>query len=319
MSKLNPPGTALVTRPAYELTTTPTIGLALGGGGARGLAHIAMLEVLEELGVRPNMITGTSIGAIFGACHAAGLSPAMIRAYTEDALSARFDLLRQILAARSDPVTKLMNLLPVRGAFLKAETLLDLGLPDKVPRDFVDLEIPLKVVATDYYAQRPAVFDKGPLRQAIAASMSLPAIFSPVMIDGRAHMDGGLVNPLPFDLVEGCDITIAIDVTGSSRAGDASRPPSAFNALVASSQIFQNTIVREKLNARQPDIYIDVEVNRFHVLEFHRYSQILEAAEPAKQRFRKLLQARLGSFSSGSGSSMVKNTQDRQDRSDLIS
>ncbi len=244
--------------------------------------------------MRPKIITGTSIGAIFGACYAAGLSPKTIRAVTQDALGARFDMLRQLFAARSDPVSKLLNLLPVRGSLLKAEALLDLVLPDRVPHDFADLEIPLKIVATDFYAQRPVIFDKGPLRRAIAASMSLPALFSPVMIDDRAHMDGGMTNPLPFDLIEECDITIAIDVTGTVRAGEPSTPPSAFNALIASSQIFQHTIIQEKLRVKRPDIYIDVGVNQFLALEFHKVTQIMQAAEPAKAAFKAELSKLLG-------------------------
>ena len=119
--------------------------------------------------------------------------------------------------------------------------------------------------------------------------MALPAIFSPVMIEERAHMDGGLVNPLPFDLLGDCDISIAIDVTGTARAGNAGKPPSAINALVASSQIFQNSIVREKLRAGRPDIYIDVNVNQFHVLEFHKFADILQAAQPAKEDLKRQL------------------------------
>ena len=287
-------GTTLTRRRGSKTPSSPRIGLALGGGGARGLSHILMLEALAELGLRPSVIAGTSIGGVFGAALAAGLTPQTIRAQTEELLGARFDLLRQLFAARSEPVSKLLKLLPVRAALLKAEALLDIVMPDTVPDDFAALELPLLIVATDYYAQQPAVFTSGPLRQAIAASMALPAIFSPVMINGRAHMDGGLVNPLPFDLLQGCDITIAIDVTGSTRAGKASKPPSALNALIASSQIFQNSIVREKLRARCPDIYIDVGVNQFHVLEFHKFAAILEAAQPAKDKLKFELDKLLG-------------------------
>ena len=276
-------------RSLTDIATSPSIGLALGGGGARGLAHILMLEALQELGLKPSLIAGTSIGGVFGAAYAAGLNPQDIRAQSEEILGARFDLLRQLFAARSDPVSKLLNLLPVRGALLKAEALLELVMPTAIPDDFASLELPLTIVATDYYAQQPAIFTSGPLRTAIAASMALPAIFSPVMINDRAHMDGGLVNPLPFDLLEGCDLTIAIDVTGSSRAGRAGKPPSALSALVASSQIFQNSIVREKLRATRPDIYIDVGVNQFHVLEFHKYAAILRAAEPSKDKLKRQL------------------------------
>ena len=100
-------------------------------------------------------------------------------------------------------------------------------LPSKVARDFAHLAIPLKVVATDFYAQEQVVIDEGDLRSAVAASMALPALFTPVTREGRLLMDGGLVNPLPFDVLEGeADITVAIDVSGAStRTRQAPRSP----------------------------------------------------------------------------------------------
>ena len=274
----------------------PSIGLALGGGGARGLAHILMLEVFDELGLRPKVIAATSIGAIFGAAYASGFSAKLIRAHTEESLNQRFDIVRQLFSARSEPILKILNFLPVRSALLKPEALLELLLPSKVSRDFAHLRIPLKIVATDYYAQEQVILNSGPLRSAVAASMALPAIFTPVTLDNRVLMDGGLVNPLPFDVIAGeADITIAIDVSGAPTEHGKRSQPSAFNALVSSSQILQRSIVREKLKAQQPDILIDVAVDDFYVLEFHRFKQILAAAESAKKRLRQQLQRVLAS------------------------
>jgi len=268
----------------------PSIALALGGGGARGLAHILMLEVFDELGLKPKMIAGTSIGAIFGAAYASGLSARLIRAHVEEMLSQRFDILRQLLSARSEPVLKIFNFLPIRSALLKPETLLDLMFPSKVARDFADLAIPLKVVATDYYAQEQVVLSSGPLRTAVAASIALPALFTPVTVEGRVLMDGGLVNPLPFDTLVGeADITVAIDVSGASVVLGKHPNPTAFAALMSSSQILQRSIVREKLKAQQPDVYVDVEVDEFYVLDFHRFKQVLAAAAPAKAQLRRQL------------------------------
>jgi NTE family protein len=282
---------AVTRRPTAPLRATgPRIGLALGGGGARGLAHIPMLEVFDELGIRPAVITGTSIGALFGAAYAAGLPARLIRAHTEEALSQRFDLVRQLLSARAEPVLKLFRLLPLRPALLNPEALLDIILPSGLPADFRDLAIPLAAVATDFYAQEQVAIAAGPLRRGIAASMALPAIFQPVMIDGRALMDGGLVNPLPFDLLKGvADITVAIDVSGAAREPGRNGAPSAFEAIFASSQILQRSIVREKLKSARPDIYVDAAVNRFQMLEFHRFRDILAAAEPAKTVLRRQL------------------------------
>ena len=136
---MKPTGKALQVRKPTLPAVRPSIALALGGGGARGLAHILMLEVFDELGIAPKIIAGTSIGAVFGAAYASGLSARLIRAHTEEALSQRFDIVRQLLSARSEPVLKILNFLPIRSALLKPELLLELLLPSKVARDFADL------------------------------------------------------------------------------------------------------------------------------------------------------------------------------------
>jgi NTE family protein len=284
------PGKALqVSKPNLPVTR-PTIALALGGGGARGIAHILMLEVFDELGLRPKIIAGTSIGAIFGAAYASGMPAKMVRAFAEEALSQRFDIVRQLFSARSEPILKFLNFIPIRSALLNPVSMMELLLPSKIPRDFADLEIPLRLVATDFYAQEQVVFAHGSLRNAIAASMALPALFTPVTIEGRVFMDGGLVNPLPFDLLRGeADITVAVDVSGASTGPGKRWHPSAFSALMSASQIMQRSIVREKLKSHHPDIYIDVEVDEFYVLDFHRYQQILERAAPAKEQLRRQL------------------------------
>jgi NTE family protein len=283
-------GKALQVRKTKLPVARPSIALALGGGGARGLAHILMLEVFDELGLRPKIIAGTSMGAIFGAAYASGLSAKLIRAHTEEALGQRFDILRQLFSARSEPILKFLNIIPIRSAILKPESVLELLLPSKVARDFSDLGIPLRIIATDFYAQEPVILSHGPLRSAIAASMALPALFTPVTIDGRVLMDGGLVNPLPFDILMGeADIVVAIDVSGASTGPGKHPHPSAFGALISSSQIMQRAIVREKLKVQQPDVYVDVEVDEFYVLDFHRFKQVLAAAAPAKAQLKRQL------------------------------
>jgi NTE family protein len=293
---MTPPGKVLQPRKTTHPTARPSIALALGGGGARGLAHILMLEVFDELGLRPRIIAGTSIGAIFGAAYASGLSARLIRAHTEEALGQRFDILRQLFSARSEPIQKFLNIIPIRSALLKPQSVLELLLPSKVAHDFAELDIPLRVIATDFYAQEPVVLSHGPLRSAVAASMALPALFTPVTLDGRVLMDGGLVNPLPFDILMGeADVVVAIDVSGASTGPGKHPHPSAFGALISSSQIMQRAIVREKLKAQQPDIYIDVEVDEFYVLDFHRLKPILAAAAPAKEHLRRQLKRILSS------------------------
>ena len=281
--------------PAHSRTITPalpasgpTIALALGGGGARGLAHIPILEAFDELGLKPKVMAGTSIGAIFAAAYASGLTGRQIRAHTEEVLKKRLDLVRDLYAARVRG--RVWNMLTANSAFLGAERLLDIILPKRIARDFAHLSIPLKIVASDFYAQEPVVLSSGALRPAVAASIALPVIFEPVMLEGRVLIDGGLVNPLPFDLVsDEADLTVAIDVSGAPvRRADRERP-NVWESLFAANFIFERTIIKEKLRSRQPDVYVDAGTSRYQVLDFLKLEEILAAAEPAKERFKAQL------------------------------
>jgi NTE family protein len=268
----------------------PSIGLVLGGGGARGLAHILMLEVFDELGIKPKIIAGTSIGAIFGAAYASGLDARDIRAHTEDVLTNRVGLLRDVFASRVQKSGGFWNLFSARTALLAPGALLDLVLPPGVPQTFEELAIPLSVVASDFYAIDATVFSSGALRPAVAASMALPVIFEPVLIGGRSLIDGGLTNPLPFDLIaQQVDVVVAIDVSGTTVPSPSRPRPTAIEALFASSFLFERSIVREKLKAHRPDIYIDGGTGRYQALDFLKVREILAAAEPAKAELRERL------------------------------
>ncbi|MGE0627854.1 MAG: patatin-like phospholipase family protein [Hyphomicrobiaceae bacterium] len=274
----------------------PKIGLALGGGGARGLAHILVLEVFDELGIRPHLIAGTSIGALFGSVYASGMPGFRIRAMAEETLGRRLDLARQLFAARSDPVQKVLRLLPLRSSLLNPETLIDLLIPELSNLSFSDLAIPVKVIATDLPMHETIVLDEGPLKPAVAASIAIPLIFSPVKHQGRLLVDGGLVNPLPYEVAaEDADITVAIDVSGASREAEFNGRLTAVEVLMQSVQIMQKSITRQKMLHVQPDIYVDVDLDRFGALEFWRAKEILAAAEPVKVSLRRQLRRLLES------------------------
>lgn len=274
----------------------PTVGLALGGGGARGLAHIVVLEAFDELNLKPNVISGTSIGALIGAAYASGLSAAQIRTHAHDILVRRSELLGNLVRTPGTSIQKVLGALQLRSAILKPDALLEIVLPIKNGYTFRDLEIPLRVIATDFGNQSEVVLQDGPLREAIAASIAVPAIFSPVTANGMTLVDGGLVNPLPFDTLAGeADITVAVDVLGSTPGPDAAtqkqpdKPPGAFRTLLGSFQILQNTIVREKLKTQQPDIFIEIESQGIHAADFFKFEKILEAAQPAKEQLKRRL------------------------------
>jgi NTE family protein len=282
------------------LRPRPSFGLVLGGGGARGLAHILMLEVFDDLEIKPKIIAGTSIGALYGVAYAAGLSARDIRSHTEDMLTKRIGLVRDLFAARVQGTGRFWDFVSARAAFLAPSVLLDLVLPAGVPQTFEELSIPLRVVASDYYALEAAVFSTGAVRPAVAASMALPVIFEPMLIDGRTLIDGGLTNPLPFDLIAGeADILVAIDVSGTTVPSPSRPRPAALEALFASSFLFERSIVREKLKAHRPDIYIDAGTGRYQALEFLKVREILAAAEPAKAELRAALERVLAAHEAG--------------------
>lgn len=268
----------------------PTIGLALGGGGARGLAHIAMLEAFDELGLRPNVIAGTSIGALYGAAYASGICGRDLREHTRYILSQRLGLIRDLFVKTAQPFSRLLSMFGARNAILDPAAVLDVILPKEVKETFAQCDIPLKIVASDFYEQEPKVFTDGLLRPAVAASMALPVIFQPVIFEGRALIDGGLTNPLPFDLLlPEADIVVAIDVSGAPVPDPRRVAPTAFAALFSSAFLFERTIVREKLKARQPDILISAGTSRYQVLDFMKFDEILAAAQPAKERLKQQL------------------------------
>jgi NTE family protein len=279
-------------RPPFDnAAAKPHIGLALGGGGARGIAHVLILEVLDEMGIRPSIIAGTSIGALIGSAYAAGMSAAHIRAHLTETLGDRFHLIRQIFSARSQPIQKLLSVVPLRSALLDPEALLDLVLPSGMPANIEELEIPFRAIATDMQHHEQTVFDRGNLKQRVAASIAIPVLFSPVTIDRRVYADGGLVNPLPLDVIaDHADIIIGIDVTGDRDDNPIGEHPSVTTMLVHSVAIFQKTIIQQSLKSAPPDVYIDLNVGRFGALQFNRVNEILDAGKPAQTEFRRRLE-----------------------------
>ena len=190
-----------------------SFALALGGGAARGIAHIPVLEAFDELGIKPSVIAGTSIGSIVGACYASGLSGKELREFAIELFEKRSELLRRLFAAPSGSWASIFQL--STSALIKPDRLLELILPANVPENFEDLKIPLKVVVTDFFDKSEVVFESGELLPAIGASSALPGLLSPVKHSDRLLIDGGFVNPTPSDIIKGlADYTIAIDLTG---------------------------------------------------------------------------------------------------------
>jgi NTE family protein len=262
------------------------IGLALGAGGARGLAHILVLEVLDDFGLKPTTIAGTSMGAILGAAYAAGVPGRDIRDHVLEALRDKARVMSRLLQARVGKIADMFSRGFGNPVLVDGEKLLDLFWPEAVPDRFEDLAIPFKAVATDYGARCPRAFSTGALVTGVAASMAIPGLVRPVLAESRIYIDGGTTNPLPFDLVSsGVDLVIAVDVTGGPP--DVKQPPEAFEAMLGAAQIMQGAIVTEKLELRAPDILVRPDVDAFRALDFFKAKAILQAAEPAKESLKR--------------------------------
>ena len=196
----------------------PRVAIALGGGGARGIAHVLALEAMDEMGIRPVAIAGTSMGAVVGAAYGAGIEGRSIRTHILRVLRNRSDVMSKLLRARVGRFTDLV--LRGRGnpVLLDPEICLDLFWPAGVPSRFEDLDIETIIVATNYLDRSEVAYDAGPLRPAVAGSMAIPGLFRPVLFGDGVLIDGGAVNPLPYDLLFGlADIVVAIDVTFGGR------------------------------------------------------------------------------------------------------
>ncbi len=269
-----------------------TVAVALGGGGARGLAHIAALEALDELGVKPAVIAGTSIGSLIGAAYASGMAGKDIRRYVVTLAHDRGEMLRRLFASRAGSFRSVF-----RQGFgatqVDAEKLCAQYLPKDIPDDFQALQMPLIVMASDLHRRKPVAFTHGPLRSALAASIALPTLARPVVIEDRVLIDGGATNPLPFDQLRGrADLVVAVDISGEPT--EARRDvPSPWECLITTVLVMGNAITTEKLKHGAPDLMIRPHVGLFRTLDFMQASAILRAAEPAKAELKEKLAAML--------------------------
>jgi NTE family protein len=268
------------------------IGLALGGGGARGLAHVPMLEALDALGVRPHRIAGTSIGAIMGALYASGISGTRIRGGVRGMVINKGDSFRQALKKRD--VLRWFEFLDVdfgHGGLFKGDKFIEFLYRQIGAATFEELQIPLSVVATDFWASEQVILESGDLLSAVKASMGLPGVFTPVRRDGKILIDGGGVNPVPHDLFDDCDVTIAIDVMGQMRPDKPDQVPNLVRAVLGTFDIMQNSIVAAKRRLRPPDLYVRPTIVDIDLLEFYKAEEVYAQAAPERDRLVKELKA----------------------------
>lgn len=267
------------------------IGLALGSGGAAGLAHILVLETLEELGLKPDCIAGSSIGAIIGGFAASGHDAKSIRELVTEVVPGDFqNWLGSLFKQDNINLLDLFKIDTRPGSIVDPEAF-QTFLKDRIGKDcFEDLDIALSVTATDFWERELVVFDSGPLIAPIMASAALPGVFPPVKHENRLLVDGGIINPVPWDLISGqCGLSIAVDVTGTRK-----RPedgiPGYMDLIFNTFDIMQANVIKNMRRVRDPDIYIRPPVSGIRVLDFHRADEIYRQAEPVKEELRRKLE-----------------------------
>ncbi|WP_298238715.1 patatin-like phospholipase family protein [uncultured Algibacter sp.] len=272
----------------------PKVGLVLSGGGAKGLAHIGVLKVMDSLGVKVNYIAGTSMGAIVGALYASG--------YTGNQLDSLFqeinfdDIINDDLPRASksflerDNNEKYALKLPFDNFKIKLPSalskgyntyslLLKLTLHVNEIKDFSKLPIPFFCIATNAETGKQVILDKGNLTQAIMASGALPSLFQPVEINDTVLIDGGVVNNYPIDELraKGVDIIIGVDVQDDLLNRD--ELTSAPDVLIQINNF--RTIKDMKLKVPKTDVYIKPNIKDFNVVSFNDGAKIIEAGRYA--------------------------------------
>lgn len=220
------------------------IGLALGGGGARGLAHIGVLKVLEEAGIEIDMIVGTSMGAFVGSYYALGLDLAELE---KEAIS----------FTKTKAISTFVDLATHRKSILKgikAEKYIRKMVGEKTLLE--DTRIPTRIVCTDLSNGEEIILKKGDISEAIRASISVPAIFPPVKIDGRYLVDGGVINSTPVDVVKnmGADVVIGVDLVMKREAKLDN--PNMVTSLLQSYEIIRTQWIKHNISRVDKDAVI---------------------------------------------------------------
>ncbi|MEM6383065.1 MAG: patatin-like phospholipase family protein [Pseudomonadota bacterium] len=267
-----------------------TFSLALGAGGARGLAHLHVLRAFDDLGIRPQAMAGTSIGAIMAAGYCAGMDAREIEAFVEGRINNRLKLLQQIFRTVPSDFETFLRDGGLRIGELNLERILEVFLPEQIPMTFAQLRTPLAVVATKYHAETDAVFKTGSIRPALAASASMPAVFLPVQVGGEFHTDGSATNPVPMNVISPmADFTIGVDVAGGS-LGEPGKRPHMVDVAYAANGLMQRTMARQMAEALDNATLLRAPVAQFRPLDFLKARQILSETSSLHDETKRLIE-----------------------------
>jgi len=276
----------------------PRIGMALGGGSARGLMHIPFIEAMDDLGLRPSVIAGTSIGSLIGAGWAAGMTGKEIREHSIEVLGNMRSITGRLWHTQIKDLRNVFR----NGVSLQldAVNVVKAFLPSDFTEDFRELRTPLYIIATDFRSWHQVVFHTGPLVPAIAGSISIPSLFRPVEFRSHLLVDGGVVNPLPLDAASiDTDVVIAIDVNGDPGNREGGAVPSTMELTLGSAQIMMHSLIAHNIAAYPPNLYVRPKVHQFGAYEFWRVREIIEEGDKEKDRFKRSVAETVETFISG--------------------
>jgi NTE family protein len=289
------------------LSRKPRIGLALGAGSARGWAHIGAIRALEERGVKPDLICGTSIGALVGAMYASG----------------QLDQLESWVTGLAwGKVWRLMDI-TLKGGLIRGQRLFNLFRATFQELEISELATPFGAIATELNSGREIWLRQGKLFDVVRASIATPGLFTPVVHDGAVLVDGGLVNPVPVSMCRafGAEIVIAVDLSwgklgpyrnmgrelpAPATAGESSwigrllgatraktgEPaiPSIFEVFNTALDIVEQRVARSRLSGEPADILITPLLPNFGTMEYHRAKEAIAEGRAAVERMMPLIE-----------------------------
>lgn len=240
----------------------PVVALVLGSGGARGYAHIGVIEALEQQGIRPDFIVGTSAGSIVGSIYASGKSAKQLH---QIALDLKVNDVRDFKVGKQ--------------GFFDGKKVEDYINKLVGGQSLESLKIPMYVVATQLNNGDKVIFNHGDTGLAVRASVTIPSMFAPTLIDGKEYVDGGLVSPVPVNIARdlGADVVIAVDILAQPQYTETSNIWGLFNQNI---NIMQNTLAAEEL--RHADIVIQPDLReKAHIFDLSARENTIRAGEDA--------------------------------------
>ncbi len=269
-----PPSTTLPEPPPVVVPKVPPrIGLALGGGAARGFAHVGVIQVLEEAGIRPVLVSGTSAGSLVAAIYASGKNGKQLQKVAESMEEATI----------ADWTLPLFNRGMLRGDALARYVNTQVG-----SRLIEDMALPLGILATDLQSGHSMLFQRGDTGTAVRASSAVPAVFQPVRIAGREYVDGGLVSPVPVRAARqmGAELVIAVDI---SSPPDINLAGGTLEVLLQTFAIMSKSINTFEL--READVVVRPALDGMASSDFGARKRAIEAGRRAMQQMLPQLRA----------------------------